>query len=74
MQQGNWWIGGLEDRPSPKAKAGKIQGDGPQGTLTSPPFYIIDDGMISFLIGGGCKINKVRAELVINDKVSMEFF
>ena len=71
MQQGNWWIGGYENRP---AKAGNIQGDGPEGTLTSPPFYIVDDGIISFLIGGGCDKNKVRAELVINDKVNMEFF
>ena len=74
MQQDNWWIGGHENRPCPKATAGKIQGDGPQGNLTSPPFYIIDDGMISFQIGGGCDINKVRAELVINGQVSMEFF
>lgn len=74
MQQGNRWVVGYENRPRSEATAGDTQGDGPQGTLTSPPFYIVDDGIISFLIGGGCDKNKVRAELVINDKVSMEFF
>ena len=73
-QQGNWWIGGFEDRPSPEAKAGKIQGDGPQGTLTSPPFYIVGRGIISFLVGGGCDINRVRVELVVNGQVSMGRF
>ena len=68
-QQGNWWIGGAEDRPNQEAAAGKIQGDAPQGTMTSPPFYVVGNGNIPFLIGGGCNINVVRAELVIDDKV-----
>jgi len=67
--QGGWWIGGYEDRPCPKSRPGLVIGDGPQGTLTSPPFYIVRNGQISFLIGGGCDINLVRAELVINNQV-----
>lgn len=67
-QQGDWWIGGAEDRPSKSTPAGKLQGDGPQGTLTSPYFKIIGNN-ISFLIGGGCDINNTRAELVIDQKV-----
>jgi len=69
-QQGNWWIGGYENRPSKSAPAGKELGDGPQGTLTSP-FFTITGKHISFLIGGGCDIKLVRAELVIGSKVSI---
>ena len=68
-QQGDWWIGGAEDRPSRSTPAGRLQGDGPQGTITSPYFKIIGNN-ISFLIGGGCDINNARAELVIDQKVS----
>lgn len=67
-QRGDWWIGGAEDRPSKSAKAGQIQGDAPKGTLTSPYFRIIG-GHISFLIGGGCDIKTVRAELIVDNKV-----
>ncbi|KAK2546799.1 putative glycosyl hydrolase ecdE [Acropora cervicornis] len=67
-QQGRWWIGGAEDRPSISVTAGKMQGDAPKGTLTSPYFRIIG-GHISFLIGGGCDIKTVRAELIIGNKV-----
>ena len=48
--------------------AGQIQGDTPTGTLTSPCFKIIG-GHISFLIGGGCDIKTVRAELIVDNKV-----
>ena len=67
-QQGDWWIGGAEDRPYEGATAGKLQGDGPQGTLTSPRFRI-DGQIISFLIGGGCEMTLVRAELIVNNQV-----
>ena len=67
-QQGRWWIGGAEDRPSISVTAGKMQGDAPKGTLTSPYFRIIG-GHISFLIGGGCDIKTVRAELIVGNKV-----
>lgn len=70
-QQGNWWIGGSENRPSPDSPAGATIGDGPQGTLRSPAFNIVGSGSISFLIGGGYNINVVRAELVINDQVCL---
>ena len=48
--KGDWWIGGYENRQSPSSPAGEIQGDGPQGTLTSPTFRIMG-GKLSFLIG-----------------------
>ncbi|XP_022802831.1 uncharacterized protein LOC111340271 [Stylophora pistillata] len=68
QQQGDWWIGGFEDRPSKSTPAGKIQGDGPQGTLVSPTFKITGP-TISFLIGGGCDVNTVRVELIVGIKV-----
>ena len=69
-QQGDFWIGGFENRPSKEAPAGEIQGDEPQGTLTSPPLKIMGKA-ISFLIGGGCDMNTVRAELIIDGEVRL---
>ena len=69
-QQGDWWIGGYENRPKISTPGGKIQGDRPQGTLTSPPFKI-NGKKVSFLIGGGCDIKSIRAELIIGAKVRM---
>ena len=69
--QGDWWIGGYENRPSKEAEAGAIQGDIPKGTLTSPRFRIIGRN-VSFLIGGGCDMTVVRAELLVNNKVISE--
>ena len=37
-QQGNYWIGGYEKRPTPQHPAGATQGDVPMGYLTSPRF------------------------------------
>ena len=68
-QQGDWWIGTFENRPSKAAPAGRAQGDGPQGTLTSP-FFTIKGKYIAFLIGGGCDMKIVRVELIIGNKVS----
>lgn len=66
--QGDYWIGGYENRHSPSDPPGSTQGDGPQGTLTSDVFTI-DTPTLGFLIGGGCDINTVRVELVVNDRV-----
>ncbi len=66
--QGQYWIGGFEKRPRSPDPAGHIQGDGPQGTLVSQPFKITKP-FIDFLIGGGCDINKVRVELLIDRQV-----
>ena len=67
-QEGDWWIGGAEIRPSPNDPAGRIQGDAALGTLTSPCFAIVGN-TISFLIGGGCNNDSVRAELIVNNQV-----
>lgn len=66
--QGNYWIGGYEKRQTPSDPAGEVQGDGPQGTLTSQPFTI-NKPYISFLIGGGCDINIERVEILVNGRV-----
>ncbi|KAL9969838.1 hypothetical protein ACROYT_G022104 [Oculina patagonica] len=67
-QQGDWWIGGAEVRPSEADPPGRNQGDNAQGTLTSPCFRIVGK-KITFLIGGGCDKNLVRAELIVKDQV-----
>ena len=69
-QQGDWWIGGYEHRPSDDTPAGQAQGDAPQGNLTSP-YFKIKGNSISFLLGGGCNINLVRAELIVGNQVSI---
>lgn len=66
--QGQYWIGGFEKRNRPSDPPGQIQGDGPQGTLTSQAFTVAKP-TISFLIGGGCDINTVRVELVVDGQV-----
>lgn len=68
LHQGNWWIGGFENRPSASLPGGQVQGDGPQGTLTSPAFSITGNEL-SFLVGGGCDINVVRVELLVEGSV-----
>jgi TonB family protein len=66
--QGQYWIGTCEKRPLPSDPPGQIQGDGPQGTLTSQPFTI-QKPTISFLIGGGCDISVERVELFVDGQV-----
>ena len=54
--QGDYWIGSYEKYPGPDSGylPGTVQGDKPQGTLTSSPFTInTNNNEISFLIGGG---------------------
>ena len=67
-QQGDWWIGGYENRPSPSHPAGQTQGDPPTGAMMSPAFTI-SGNVMSFLVGGGCDINTVRVELIVHDQV-----
>ena len=66
--QGDWWIGGYENRPSKEAQPGATQGDSPTGRLTSPRFRIIGRNIL-FLIGGGCDVDLIRAELLVNVEV-----
>ena len=73
QQQGDWWIGGAENRPSESDPAGHLHQEGPdrpQGTLTSAYFRIVGRD-ISFLIGGGCTKNDIRAELIVENKVRL---
>lgn len=50
--RGAYWIGTYEDHHTQDRPWGKVQGDGPIGTLTSNPF-IIERDHIGFMIGGG---------------------
>ena len=68
QHQGDWWIGGFENRSSEAAEEGAIQGDELKGTLTSPRF-LITGRKIAFLIGGGCNMTVVRAELLVDNEV-----
>ena len=69
--EGDWWIGTFENRPS-SSHPPEIQGDQPQGNMTSPSF-LIDTNFLRFLIGAGCKdVGKVRAELIVNGDVIFE--
>ena len=73
QQQGDWWIGGAENRTSKIDPAGNRPpdgGDSSQGTLISPCFRIVGKN-ISFLIGGGCNISDIRAELIVNNQVRL---
>ena len=72
-QQGDWWVGGAEKRPSESDPAGKLYGDSPKGTLISPCFRIAGRD-ISFLIGGGCSISDIRAELIVDNQVRLSLW
>ena len=64
--QGSWWIGTFEKFQGHSGQTpGDIQGEEPQGTLTSPPFTL-PAGTLSFLIGGGSGA-QTRVELVLVD-------
>jgi hypothetical protein len=66
--QGRYWIGTYEKYQGKRGqRQGDIQGDRPQGTLTSAPFTI-PRGNLSFLIGGGSNF-KTRVELRVHDPI-----
>ncbi|MBF0276140.1 MAG: pentapeptide repeat-containing protein [SAR324 cluster bacterium] len=67
QHQGNYWIGGYENRVRPGDPAGRTYGDTAKGTMISPIFTITGD-KISFLIGGGCNKNEVGIELLLGDR------
>ena len=69
--KGDWWIGTFENRPSSSEPFGGQQGDGPQGSLTSPSFQITGK-LLTFLIGAGCRgytSPNIRAELIVDGVV-----
>ena len=43
------------------------------GTLTSPKFRIIGH-KLSFLLGGGCDVGKIRVELLVNGQIVRKAF
>ena len=69
--KGDWWIGTFENRSSPSEPFGGQQGDGPQGSMTSPSFQITGK-LLTFLIGAGCDNPHLRAELIIGGEVVRE--
>ena len=68
--KGDWWIGTYEKRSNPSEPPGGIQGDDPQGSLTSPSFQITGK-LLTFLIGAGCDTSfpNLRAELIVDGEV-----
>jgi len=66
--QGDYWIGTYEKyQGAAGQKPGQIQGDRPTGSLTSVSFEISGD-RISFLIGGGRRLDSVCVALVVDGK------
>ena len=79
QHEGDWWLGLFEKYQGPDKgqtlgqNPGDVQGDGPQGTLTSIEFMVVGD-KINFLIGGGnhpwdSDPNPCCVNLVIDDNV-----
>lgn len=60
---GQYWIGTFENHPNGKALKGAVQGDAPQGSLTSESFTI-SERYIRFLVGGGSDPS-TRVELLV---------
>lgn len=68
--QGRWWIGTFERyRGRRGERPGGVQGDEPQGTLTSAVFTI--PSTLSFLVGGGSAF-ETRVELRVLDPIEGE--
>ncbi len=63
---GKYWVGTYEGRPNDTVAIGTVQGDEPQGTLTSPAFSV-GTRYIRFLVGGGSDVKSTRVELILAD-------
>ncbi len=63
-QRGTHWIGTAENHPDDTTPQGTMQGDSLTGTLMSKPFGI-QQPYITFLIGGGSDLNRLRVELLV---------
>lgn len=61
--QGNWFVGTYEARPDREAAAGTQQGDAPRGLARSPHF-LLPEGRITFLVGGGDDPERAFVRLV----------
>jgi hypothetical protein len=67
QHQGKYWIGTYEKYQGREGqKPGDIQGDGPQGAMTSAEF-VINMKQISLLIGGGSN-PQAGVDLIVNGK------
>ena len=66
--QGNYWIGTFENRPSGDTEAGAVQGNVPQGHLTSVPF-VIKRSTITFYAGAGSGTPQTSVNLWIDDRI-----
>lgn len=64
--QGDYWIGTYEARPSPSHPFGAVQGDAPQGTLTSQHF-VPGARYLTFRVGGGSLLRGVSVQLRNDD-------
>lgn len=62
--EGDYWIGTFEDRHTTATPVGQSQGDPATGALQSDSFTLNSDRM-SFLIGGGNDLVRLRVELLI---------
>ena len=70
--QGKYWIGTYEKYQGNRdERAGEVQGDGPQGYLTSAAFTI-PKGRLTFLVGGGASGN-TKVELLAGPSSDIEF-
>jgi hypothetical protein len=68
----NYWIGTFENRPRPQDPFGRVQGDGPTGTLTSEAFKVANN-FITFLIGGGKDLQNLKIELLVSPGTNQPF-
>lgn len=69
--KGNYWIGSSENRIDSSQPLGRMIGDGAQGTLTSPEFFV-STNFISFLVGGANDVNNASVELLTNEELSKD--